>query len=187
VTIRLQHEGRRVYLLGDTFADKDRIFAAKDRIQGLGGKWDPDRRAWWVGAAKAGEAEALAAALTAAPPAAEDLSRCRVYARVRYKGRQYYVIAETADRCRLTILDGSVNFWADKAACELVREYAPREYRGRTEYQTLGGIRRFAEKQQRARRAGEPACAACGRAGELIEDLEDGAMKCRGCCDIPSA
>lgn len=127
----------------------------------------------------------------------EDLSDCRVYAKVAYKGRTYYVIAETKDqtRCRLATLqeDGPV-FWTDCAACELVKRYHGREvwdgrrYSNRTvtKYTTLGSLRSFVAEQKRAEQAGVPQCAACGKRNEhLVHDLEDGLMKCRACCDMP--
>ena len=49
----------------------------------------------------------------------------------------------------------------------------------------LGSIRRFVDSQKRAEQNGEPACAACGKRGELHHDLEDGLMKCFSCCDMP--
>src|SRR4051812_10682709 len=120
MAVSVEKQGQRVYLVGDTYA-------VRDRIKAMGGHWDGGRRAWWVGAKKAAEAEALAASLAAAPPApkAGPGDDARLKAKVTYKGRTYYVIAESADRCRLTVLDGSVDFWADKSACELVKVYAP--------------------------------------------------------------
>jgi hypothetical protein len=50
----IERAGARVYFLGDTYP-------LKDRIKSLGGHWDGDRRAWWVGARKLAEAEALVA------------------------------------------------------------------------------------------------------------------------------
>ena len=46
--------GQRLYFRGSPFA-------AKDRIKGIGGKWDPDQRCWWIGAKKRAEAERLVA------------------------------------------------------------------------------------------------------------------------------
>lgn len=65
--IRVERRGQRVYLLGDTFP-------AKDRIKGMGGHWDGESRAWWVGAAKLAEAERLVAELASpAEKAAREL------------------------------------------------------------------------------------------------------------------
>lgn len=176
--ITLQREGKRVYFNGDTYA-------AKDQIKAMGGHWDTNRRAWWVGSAKLADAEKLANAEIA--PQAKDLSKSRVYAKVKYKGRQYYVIAEAHNvgLARLTVLDGSLDFWADMSACEVVKAYHPREYRGHTTYTTLGGIKAFIESQKGAEQRGEQACCECGKFGKLHHDLEDGGMKCYNCCDIP--
>ncbi len=187
-SIRIEREGRRVYFGGDTFA-------AKDRIKDLGGKWDAESRRWWVGSTKLAQAEALVASLAGdGAPAPEDLSSARVYARVEYKGRSYYVIAEseTSGRCRLTTLEMVAPFWVQMSECKLVKTYTPREvrtgFRGatRTEYQTLGGIAAFVARERKAEKAGEPACPCCGRRGPLIHDLEDGIDKCFSCCDIPA-
>lgn len=58
--INLSREGRRTYIVGDTFRIKDDIKAA-------GGHWDADRRAWWLG--DHAKAESLVAGVKAAPPA----------------------------------------------------------------------------------------------------------------------
>ena len=49
---------------------------------------------------------------------------------------------------------------------------------------------RYAEEteadQKQGERDGLTACVECGKRGELVRDLEDGAMKCARCCDIPA-
>jgi hypothetical protein len=183
----IEQHGQRLYLVGLPFAAKDR---AKSALSLTGKNWDGDRRMWWCGTAKRAAALALVAELNAAPAAPADDrpgDDARVKAKVKYKGRTYFVVAESADRCRLTTLDGSVHFWAEKAACELVRTYAPREYRGRTEFTTLGGLRRFVEGQRKAEERGEAACPVCGLRGrEMVHDLETGMTCCRGCADMPA-
>ena len=52
MTITLRDEGKRIYFAGNTFP-------AKDQIKALGGRWDADAKAWWVGAARRAEAVAL--------------------------------------------------------------------------------------------------------------------------------
>lgn len=195
----LEKIGARVYLVGLPFAAKDEA----KRVLGMSGSnFDRDRKCWWVGAAKRAEAEAFVATLnngggeSGDTPKAEDLSNARVYAKVKYQDRTFFVIAETRDvtRCRLvTLADDAVPFWVDCAACELVKRYEGREERGfrgptgRMVYQTLGSMRKFVNDQKAKEAAGVPQCAACGkRSGGLIEDYEDGLMKCRGCADIPS-
>lgn len=38
--------------------------------------------------------------------------------------------------------------------------------------------------RRKDKNAGGAVCAECGRGGALVQDLEDGLMKHRGCCDI---
>lgn len=52
MTITLKDEGKRLYFTGNTFP-------AKDQIKAIGGRWDVDAKAWWVGAARRAEAVAL--------------------------------------------------------------------------------------------------------------------------------
>jgi hypothetical protein len=188
--ISLECQGQRIYLLGNTFPHKERI---KSELHLDGKNFDSERRAWWVGAGKRDQAEKLVQELNSAPaPASTVGDDTRVLAKVGYKGRNYYVIAESGTRARLTVLDGSISFWADKANCNLLKEYHPREERGaygkttgRLVYQTLGSIKNFIDKQKQARESGAPVCSACGVAGgELVEDMEDGLLKHRRCCDM---
>ncbi len=158
--------GARLYVAGNTYPIRDRLRAA-------GYHWDGERRQWWIGA---GKAEALRPILdgpaTAAPP--EDLSMARVMARVEFKGRPYYQIAAVRDgaRVRLVSLDGRADFWAAAAECRVIRTYPPREYRGRTEYTTIGSIRRFIEKQANpATRRGQ--CYECGAYGPVGQDCPE--------------
>lgn len=217
--ITIEKQGARVYLLGDTFAHKD-------AIKGIGGHWDGERRAWWVGAKKEQAARDLVARVcpvsaaaagvglrgdtpagivadrledegrdqeatavreaAQSPKPVEDVSKCRVYAQVEYKGRRYYVIAETRDltRCRLTTLDGLTPFWVDCADCNLVKRYEGREvwdgrrYSGRTvtRYSTIGSLREFRDRQKNPETARHQ-CMECGswcNAGEPCRD-------CGGC------
>lgn len=161
------------------------------KLKSLDSHWDADSKRWWVGIAKKGEVEKILAEALAAPAseAIEDLSSARISAKVTYEGRQYYVIASTADRARLTTLNDKIAFWADKSKCELIRKYEPRTntFRGRTttEYTTVGSLRRFVESQKEGESKGLQKCTECGvRSNRLVADLEDGLMKCRKCCDI---
>lgn len=185
--ITLQRDGQRVYLTGDTFA-------IKDQIKGMGGHWDVDRRSWWVGIAKQAEAERLAASTPSASPDAlrpkQDPSDIRLTGKGKYKGRSYFLGSRTRDgakvRC-LTLPDDKgdyLDFWAAIAEVTVEKTYSPREYRGRTEYTTLGSIASFVAREKRTRADGGETCAECGKSGELVQDLEDGMMKHRRCCDI---
>jgi hypothetical protein len=173
--------GARVYVTGDSYP-------ICDRLKRVGCHWDSDRRQWWIGATKAEELTAILDSDEPTPQ--EDFSQSRVYGKVGYKERTYFVIAVTTGtdkpRVRLTTLDGSHVFWTDESEVRWVKRYTPRKDRYGTTYQTLDGLRRFVQQQKEAEAAGDPPCAACGRRGRLVEDLEDGLLKCRGCCDIPS-
>lgn len=181
--LTLEKVGSRLYF-------RNAPFAAKDQIKALGAKWDADEKSWWIGSAKKAEADKLVAALgdpAALAEASKPGDSSRVYAKVEYKGRKYYVIADGQGRCRLTVLDGSINFWADKSACNLIKEYKPRErrlgYSGRTEtiYATLGSIRDFITESKEA----EAEIAAGGVPAGYCVDLEDGMVKRRSECDMP--
>lgn len=172
-------------------------FPVKDQLKALGGKWDAAGKGWAVPEEKAEEARGLVAGAKSAPPAAGPLAasqglapepdQARVLAKVKYKGQDYFVIAESQaqNRCRICKMNGT-GFWVDMADCERLKTYQPREFRGRKEYTTLGSIRRFVAGQKRLEESGAERCAACGkRNNHLVEDLEDGLRKCRGCADIP--
>lgn len=128
--------------------------------------------------------------------------KSRVLAKVRYKNRTLYVVAETKDglKCLVTDLDCVYHRWVDKSECELIKVYKGREVRSRygrgistyTEYQTLGDLRRFRDRQRELSKTlgnGSIKCSSCGLCiteTEGVEDLEDGLLKCYRCCDIPS-
>lgn len=165
--ITMERAGQRVYVAGNTFA-------LKDRLKSIGCHWDGDRRQWWIGAAKTAALESLLTAAAEQPAPAEDLDRARVHAKVRYKDRTYYALAQNQEgtRVRLVTLDGAVDFWADTALCRTERTYPPREYRGRTEYTTLGSLRRFVAQQKNpATRRGE--CTECGAWGPSGESCPE--------------
>jgi hypothetical protein len=190
----LEQVGQRIYF-------RNAPFAAKDAIKAIGSKWDGDQRSWWIGTSKKAEAEKLVAVLNdpnAAPVQASPDS-IRLSGKGEYKGRSYYVGARSQDGSRMrlyTLPDAAgkyLEFWADSAAVRVTKEYRPREVwdgrrnSGKTQmvYTTLGGIAKFIADQRREEQAGTPECPACGKRTELIHDLEDGLMKCRGCCDMP--
>jgi hypothetical protein len=64
--IQIEKTGARVYFTGDTYA-------VKDRIKSMGGHWDGERRAWWVGAKLLPKAEALLAELCPAAALASSV------------------------------------------------------------------------------------------------------------------
>jgi hypothetical protein len=155
--IRMEKEGRRLYLIGDTFA-------IKGRIKGMGGHWDGDRRAWWIGVGKQSEVESLlkeigagfdlknpvdrairadqleeagrsdeAERLRSGKAPKEDPDNIRLTGKGEYKGRSYYLGARTRDgqrvRC-LTLPDDKseyLDFWADVQEVRITKTYQPRE------------------------------------------------------------
>lgn len=68
MAITIRREGQRVYFEGNTFP-------IKDQIKALGGHWDGDRRAWWVGAKKEAEARALVERLAGGRTAPEAAAK----------------------------------------------------------------------------------------------------------------
>jgi hypothetical protein len=184
MAVTIERSGARVYFTGDTFS-------VKDRIKQMGGHWDGDRRAWWVGATKAEEAQALVASLTATPNlprTKQDPSEIRLTGKGRYKGREYYAGSMTRDGLKVRLLTlpdakgGYLDFWALCSEVEQTKTYHPREYRGRTQYTTLGGIAAFIRESREADRQ--------IAAGEIPDgycvDNEDGMVKRRSECDMPA-
>jgi hypothetical protein len=158
MTITIQSEGRRHYLVGNTYPIKDAIRAA-------GCKWDADRKSWWTG--KRETAEALAAKLSGgaggdAAPGSERPTReapgeeAVVAGRAIYKGKSYYVAGriergrthyddrvsrvESRDGSRVLLLfrDGSSQFWAARAELQITKSY--------DRPQTIARLKRFAEE-----------------------------------------
>lgn len=186
MSVTIEKQGRRIYLIGNTFP-------LKDRIKAMGGHWDGDRRAWWVGSEKADAVTTLlqGGAEQAEESKPEDPADIRLYGKVKYKGRTYYArfIGETKRgySARLVTLDLSLDFWVScarpgetqhdgsEAVGVVVKTYAPREYRGRTEYTTVRSIQRFIEKQSNPATArGE--CSECGEWGPV-------GQTCKECCE----
>lgn len=84
MSIQIQSEGQRVYVVGDTYA-------VRSQIKALGAHWDGERKAWWLGAAKRAAAEALVASLAAAPAAPAPYAPAADEAMVRVDGNTYPV------------------------------------------------------------------------------------------------
>ena len=190
MAIQIEEAGSRLYVVGDTFAHKNEIKA-------LGGHWDGERRAWWVGTAKRPQIEELVARLSDpnAPKPKQDPDDIRLTGKGRYKGRDYFAGSITRDglKVRLLTLPNEkgefLDFWASCSEVEEIKRYEPRErsFRGRTEvtYTTLGSIAKFVASQKKAEAEGKPACGVCGKRGDLHHDLETGMMCCYSCCDMP--
>lgn len=123
------------------------------------------------------------------PPRPPDYSKNRVYAKVTYRERIYYVIAETKDlvRCRLTTLDMMPAFWVDCADCTLEKRYAGQErwngsygrgHRSEMQYPTVGSLRRFRDRQKKDAGTGNERirCPEC----DTWFTLADGCHNCGG-------
>jgi hypothetical protein len=197
--VALQVETSRIYLVGDTYP-------IKDRIKAMGGHWDGDRKAWWVGKAKAAEAQALVSASAVpvdpnAPKPKENPDNIRLTGKGRYRGREYFAGSITRDGTKvrlLTLPDANgdfLDFWALRSEVEQTKIYKPRErWNGRrgsngtiTVYTTLGSISDFVKDQKQAKAEGAEQCYVCGkRSHNLVHDLETGGMACRGCADMPA-
>lgn len=168
--ITIEQRGQRVYLRGDTYGHKDAIKA-------IGGHWDGDARAWWVGAAKVADATALVQQLAAAPapaaPAATDApARQYLAGNCRYQGRKAYIAGRLVrgrtqwdDRvAQVTSQDGQRvllvgwsgrTWWAPLADVSDVQAYQRPK--------TLAGLQRFAERCRENGGTHPDACPNCGR------------------------
>src|SRR5690554_3443090 len=104
-TISLEKVGSRIYVTGNTYP-------IRSQLKDIGCHWDGDRKQWWIGTAKVKQVEELLAGASSQPQK-ENLDEARVYGKVEYKGKTYYVIAQSRSngRVRLTVLDGSIDFW----------------------------------------------------------------------------
>jgi hypothetical protein len=175
----IQVVGSRLYVVGNTYS-------IKDRLKSIGCHWDADRKQWWIGKAKEAQLSAIVSTVAAqttatgyVKPTPEQLAAKPCTGKAEYKGRTYYVVgySERTGKLHLTVLDCSIEFWAAIADCKIVKRYEGREnYRtGRTEHQTVGGIRRFIERQKNEADAG----------GKPDEDtyLRDGEWLTKGCAE----
>lgn len=123
--------------------------------------------------------------------AREDPHDIRLTGKGRYKGREYYAGAVAGGKVRLLTLPDDkgeyLDFWADCAQVEEMKQYRPREkwdgrmYSGRTVtvYTTLGSIADFVARQKRDQGTGRERvqcmeCDAWGPAGEPCRE-------CGGC------
>lgn len=189
MTISIDQQGRRFYLRGNTYP-------VKDQLRSAGCKWDPDAKCWYTG--KREVAEQLVSQLQQSPtPSAETTSSSAasnapgsggrqepgddavVAGRAAYKGKTYYV-AGRVDRGRThwndrvsavttsdgakTLLysrDGKLQFWAARDLVSVTKSY--------DKPQTIGKLRRFAEKAKEAREQGNEDGIADGQRYECAE------------------
>lgn len=142
MAISIRQDGRRLYLVGDTYP-------VKDQIRSAGGKWDLEHKAWYVGVQRRDVAERIitqcagggAAATTTtqsqAPPGLDAVVACRA----TYHGHTYYaagriergrthwddqvraVESRDGSRVLLYFRDGSRSFWAATADVTFAHMY----------------------------------------------------------------
>lgn len=179
MSIQIETEGRRTYIVGNTYP-------VRDQIRALGAHWDSERKAWWT--AKAEEARQLAERLNGAqtaPAASQGAPSSKaprdglnsvVAGRATYKGHTYYVAGRTAkgrthwdDRVEaittqdgqkvlLYFRDGSSQFWAplrqfgDRVTVAEMATTPPDVVCIVKSYdrpQTIRGLQRFAEQARK--------------------------------------
>lgn len=190
-SISIQSEGRRHYLIGNTYP-------IKDKLRSAGAKWDADRKAWWTGKKELAEQLAGSAAATTAAavsgdrPASEAPGEdATVAGRAEYKGKTYYIAGrvdrgrthwddrvaavESRDGSRVLLYfrDGSRSFWAAASELRVLKSYSKPT--------TIAGLREYAEQ---AKTHGTDECrCSCHRernAGAPGSTLYDGCDRC-GC------
>jgi len=161
MTITVETQGRRHYLVGDTYQVKDRLRAA-------GAKWDADRRAWWTGkreiaaeiAAEVGQSGGGPSPAKAEGRANESISDDSVVTgKALYKGKQYLLLWEGETKrgraAKLAFLDGSSVFWADAGGVQVLKRYQARQDRyGRAEKMTFGRLQLLRERYAEAKAQG---------------------------------
>lgn len=186
MSVTLQKEGVRTYVIGDTYP-------IKDQLKEQGCHFDRDRKQWWIGSGKASVIEKI---IQTGPVVKEekpeDSANIEVVGKATYKGKTYYVrwqgYSEKANgfRAHLVSLDGKLDFWKeslpsgqpgdDSQVAVITKIYPYREYRGREIKQTLGSIRRFIEQQKNPEtRSGE--CTECGQwgpSGQTCKECHEG-------------
>jgi hypothetical protein len=180
--IGIERVGTRVYVTGYTYPIKDRLKAIGCHPErGQDGQWR-----WWIGASKLAQLEAALDAAADGPAGPEDTDRVRLYGKAEYRGRTYYVRALKQDEtaARLISLDGKVDFWKEIGdgpdRARIVKRYPARQVGqgryGRTEYTTLGSLRRFIARQADPATA-SGRCTECdhwGPVGETCKDCGEG-------------
>jgi hypothetical protein len=163
--VTLDNRGSRIYLRGDTYP-------VKDRIKSMGGHWDPDERAWWVGKAKLSDAQAFCGSgqgsTTTTVQSDTVTDETVIRGKATYKGRAGYLVLWTGTTSRgeavkLAFRDGSKVFWADRAEVQIDKTYQDHDWRGRREPgMTFGRLNRLAAQYKQARANGIEPCDKCG-------------------------
>lgn len=164
--IQIQTQGRRHYLVGDTYQIREQLQAAGCHFDRETPPTAAPRGAWWTSKLEvaqrfAGAAAPQASAAVDAPQSGgrnESLGGdSTVIGRASYKGREYLLVWEgTTSRgpaAKLAFTDGSKVFWADAAAVHVTKRYHAREYRGQRQPMTFGRLQRLREEYAEQRQA----------------------------------
>lgn len=192
--IRVEQDGRRFYIVGDTYPIKDKLRAA-------GARWDSERRSWWTGKQEVADrlvAEGTANGATSNGAMNGDRPRETVGeddrvigGRGMYKDKTYYLVgreergATRYDDCvslvqsrtgklKLVSRDGSLVFWADQNLVTVQSTYRS--------LKSIGSLREYAARKRQEQETGECSCS-CHRgrnAGQPGSTLYDGCDRC-GC------
>lgn len=159
--ITVEKVARRHYIVGNTYPIKDRLKAA-------GCKWDNERKQWWTAKAEVAAQIASIEIADAQPKRDEtvDLDAAVVRGRALYKGKPYYVLAESRDRAqdhnhdydhsaKLCFRDGSRVFWAKTSnGLQIVARYERAK--------SINDLRAYAERR-RAEQNGTRECPTCAK------------------------
>jgi hypothetical protein len=182
VSVSISREGRRSYILGETFA-------LKGALKEAGAHWDSERRAWWMGSHA--DATALLGRLMDPEVAQElkadqdaerlDRDRGNILGTATKDGNSYYLVGEgrssKGDWIRLLYRDGSKTFFADRETVQITKRY-----RGAV---SLRKLQAFAEEKKVERKTGVCQCSCHRSAGHFGSGgfaLFDGCDRC-GCED----
>lgn len=118
--VTFSQEGRRCYVLGNTYP-------LKGAIKSAGGHWDGDRKAWWVGSNKR---EGLEKIVRGAKPVEKQYATGldqKMKGKAIYKGKTYpySFLGETKNgpAAKLHFRDGTKDFWAHASEITVVKEY----------------------------------------------------------------
>ena len=148
--VSLQSIGDRYYLRGNFSA------AIEQQLDEIGCEWDADRERWFT--TDRDTAIKLVSSLVteskqeeAEEAHREELAQKRLYGKVEYKGRTWYVVGIDKERNKfhLTTFSRKIDFWVAQDRCEWREKYAPRlSRRGDTQYRTIDGIRRYLARRE---------------------------------------
>jgi hypothetical protein len=184
MTITIDKQGRRHYLIGDTYS-------VRNQLRDAGCHWDGDRKAWWTG--DAATAQNLVGHTNRSNGNGERLNdNDKIEGRAKYKGRSYILVwsgqTKRGTAAKLAFMDGSKVFWADLAEVEVTKRYSPRKSGygryAREEYMTFGRLRELQEDWKRKtpeEREDDQRAAAAGGRCRCAQPLDEGDGECMYC------